>query len=79
MKVKPTKEQFKAYLVVQHAGLCNMFDTRYIIQNSRYELTKDIIFYIYDHYEELVNEYKISVDDITDEDLESYGLDRLFE
>lgn len=71
---KPTKEQFKDYLVVQYSGITNMFNTSVVCEYSRNGLTKEIILYIMEHYEELINEYKLSMDDITNDDLEQYGL-----
>ena len=51
-----------------------MFNTSVVCEYSRNGLTKEIILYIMEHYEELINEYKLSMDDITNDDLEQYGL-----
>lgn len=71
---KPTKDQFKDYLVVQHAGITNMYDFNTILEYSKHSLTKDKILYIIEHYDDLVTEFKISIDDITDEDLKNYEI-----
>ena len=71
---KPTKEQFKDYLVVQVSGITNMLASNIVCSYSLHHLTKAHCLYIYEHYQELVDEYKISVDDIRAADLQEYGL-----
>ncbi len=55
--MKPSKEQFLDYVRIQRSGVTNMFDVRYVCEESYTGLTKDIIFYIFEHYEELMEEY----------------------
>jgi hypothetical protein len=71
---KPTKEQFKDYLVVQSSGITNMLDSSTVCKYSLNHLNKDNCLYIYEHYQELVDEYKISLDDIRPIDLIDHGL-----
>lgn len=55
--MKPTKEQFKDYVRIQKSGVTNMWAIAYVCALSHSGLTKDICFYIMEHYEELMNEY----------------------
>ena len=67
--VKPNKEQFRDYLIVQKSGITNMYDVRFVCELSPHLLTKDMCLYIMEHYEELTEEYQISTNDITDEEI----------
>lgn len=56
--MKPSKEQFLDYVRIQRSGVINMFDVRYVCEESYTGLTKDIVLYIFNHYSELIEEYK---------------------
>ena len=71
---KPVKTQWYDYLVIQKSGFTNMCNISAVGEYSAYGLTKNIIFYIMDHYNELEKEYGITLDDITKDDLRQYGL-----
>ncbi len=71
---KPSKEQWKDYLVVQYSGITNMYNMNVVCSYSKNNLTNDIIFYIMEHYAELENEFRYTINDITEDDLEQYGL-----
>ena len=55
--MKPTKEQFKDYLRIRDSGVTNMFDITRICNLSVTGLTKDMCFYIMEHFSELIKEY----------------------
>lgn len=55
--MKPTKAQFRDYVRIQMSGVTNMWDITTVCSLSRTGLTKDICFYIMDHYTELREEY----------------------
>jgi len=55
--MKPTREQFIDYVRIQKSGVTNMFDITTVCMLSHTGLTKDICFYIMDHYMELRGEY----------------------
>jgi hypothetical protein len=57
MKEKPTKEQFGDYLAVQKSGVTNMFAADIVCAFSTHGLTVNHCLYIYDHYNELMEEY----------------------
>lgn len=57
MKVKPTKEQFDAYLTVQNSGITNMYAADVVCAFGGNGLTINNCLYIYDHYSELMEEY----------------------
>ena len=73
-QIKPTKEQFKDWLVIQKSGVTNMHDLPFVCAKSLHGLMEESCFYIMSHYEELMKEYKISYEDITDQDIEDYAL-----
>ena len=60
-EVKPTKEQFEAYVIIQRSGVTNMLDVKVVEEIADsflgVDLTKAHCLYIYKHYEELLNEY----------------------
>ncbi len=56
-KDKPTKEQFKDYVVIQKSGVTNMWAIKVVCDLSTTGLTTDICLYIMDHYDELREEY----------------------
>ena len=64
--VKPTEEEFQAYCVIQYSGITNMFDINTVMEAAEYELgislTKEKIFYIFEHYQELMDEYGFNED-----------------
>lgn len=72
--IKPNKDQFKDYLIVQESGITNMLASNIVCSYSLHHLTKEHCLYIYAHYQELIDEYKISLDDIRTADLQEYGL-----
>lgn len=59
--MKPTKEQFHAYLKVQYSGVTNMFDAQRVGQESALEygvtLTKPVIAKIMTNYTQLKEQY----------------------
>ena len=60
--VKPSKEQFEAYVTIQRSGVTNMFDVN-TVRNLAIDilgvyLDKPQCLYIYKHYDELMDEYK---------------------
>ena len=61
MSVKPTKEQFHAYLTVQYSGLTNMFDGTAVASLAwdycNEHLTREEIVYIMGNYAALKEEY----------------------
>lgn len=61
--MKPTKEQWNAYVDVQMSGLTNMLHVTQVIDLAeRYyqvELDDDVCLYIMKHYNELKEEYGI--------------------
>ena len=59
-KIKPTKEQFEDYIRIQHSGVTNMFDITTVCDLSHTGLTREICFYIMDHYEDLMEEYTVA-------------------
>lgn len=65
---KPTKEQFKAFLLIQKSGVTNMFDANTVckLANScvNINLTKEHCLYIYSNYDELVNEYHMNLEEV---------------
>jgi len=58
---KPTKEQFEAYVDVQHSGLTNMWAIDVVVamakQYYKIELTSDVCLYIMKNYADLKEEY----------------------
>ena len=79
--VKPTEEEFQAYCVIQHSGITNMFDINTVREAAEYELgiplTKENIFYIFEHYQELMDEYGFD-EDVWDNEIyavrDAYGM-----
>ncbi len=59
--MKPTKEQFEEYVAIRNSGITNMFNIRFICDISVTGLTKDICFYIMDHFAELAKEYQVAI------------------
>ena len=55
--LKPSKEQFQAYVDVQMSGVTNMWDIDYVISVASEPLTKEHCFYIMKHYNELKEEF----------------------
>lgn len=68
---KPNKEQWRDYLVIQKSGITNMLATNVVCEYSNNGLTRDMCLYIYKHYEELMKEYDLTMDDIPDEEVEN--------
>lgn len=60
-KTKPTKEQFEDYVSIRDSGATNMFAVTVVCELSVTGLTKDICFYIMDHFEELAEEYNVEI------------------
>ena len=59
--VKPTKEQFEDYVAIRDWGITNMYDVRAVCNYSDTGLTKQICFYIMEHFEELAEEYEVEI------------------
>ena len=59
---KPTKEQFQEYVVITGKGVSNLFDGKYICEQSTTGLTPDICMCITKHFTELAREFKQGVD-----------------
>lgn len=57
MKDKPTKEQFLDFVSIQKSGVTNMFAADVVCAMSTHGLTINNCLYIYDHYDELREEY----------------------
>jgi hypothetical protein len=59
--MKPTKEQFHAYLQVQYSGVTNMFDSEKVaelaVEYTGEILSKETIIYIIVNYQALKDEY----------------------
>lgn len=62
--MKPNKETFKRYVLVQKSGEFNMLDYR--VQGAA-NITSDEHLYILKHYSELSVEYGINMDNIESE------------
>ena len=58
---KPTKEQFEDYVAIRDSGATNMFAISIVCDLSCTGLTKDICFYIMDHFKELADEYEVEI------------------
>lgn len=62
--MKPTREEFQAYVLIQMSGVTNMFDTErvqaLVREGTDIELSQDTILYIMGHYNELSREYRFS-------------------
>lgn len=52
-----TKDDFKAYVIVQFSGCTNMFHATNIQKLSKWKLDEKTIYLIMDHYEELGNRW----------------------
>jgi len=55
--MKPTKEQFEAYVRVQRSGVTNMLAVDVVCALAGAGLTRENCIYIYGHYSELYAEY----------------------
>ena len=55
--MKPSKEQFEAYVRVQESGVTNMWYVSLVCDLAGHGLTEDHVYYIFDHYSELRKEY----------------------
>lgn len=58
-RIKPTKAQFVDYLAIQSSGITNMYAADVVCALSERGLTIDNCLYIYDHYDELMEEYDV--------------------
>lgn len=58
---KPKKSQFMDYVRIRNLGVTNMFDVKTVCEYSNTGLTKEICFYIMEHFNELAEEYKVKV------------------
>lgn len=56
-QIKPTKEQFLEYEEIRKSGITNMYATNIIRTISETGLDTERCLYIYDHYDELMEEY----------------------
>ena len=59
IEVKPTKEEFADYIRIQELGITNMLDTKMVCLMALTDLTKPKCLYIYQHYNELRQEYAL--------------------
>lgn len=59
--MKPTKEQFEEYVAIRDSGVTNMFDVNFITAISETGLNKNICLYIMNHFEELAEEYEVTI------------------
>ena len=59
--MKPSKEAFKRYVLVQKSGEFNMLDPN--VQGAA-KITKDEHLYIIKHYSALAKEYGINMDNV---------------
>lgn len=57
--MKPSQEQFEDYIRIRNSGVTNMFDISTVCAISGTGLTRDICFYIMDHFDELCTEYGV--------------------
>lgn len=57
--IKPTKEQFLDYIDIQKSGITNMYAADVVCAFSEVGLTIENCLYIYDHYDELMEEYNV--------------------
>ena len=57
---KPTKEQFQEYVDITGRGVSNLFDGKYICEQSVTGLTKDTCIFIHRHFAELLKEFEKS-------------------
>ena len=55
---KPTREQFKEYVAITNSGVSNLFDGKYICEQSKTGLTTDICLCIIKHFSELDREFQ---------------------
>ncbi len=62
-RVKPTKAQFRDYVRIQHSGNTNMNAINVVCEESCEGLTRELCKYIMSHYDELMQEYKIEIND----------------
>ena len=56
---KPTREQFKEYIEITDSGVSNLFNGKYICEQSKTGLTTDICSCIIKHFSELSKEFQI--------------------
>lgn len=68
---KPTIDQWRDYLAIQKSGVINMFNTNAIYCFSKHNLNRGVCRYIVNHYKELEKEFCLTIDDITDADIEN--------
>lgn len=59
MEVKPSKEQFEAYVDVQRSGVTNMYYVNTVCALAGHGLTKEHCLYISQNYEALEKEYDV--------------------
>ena len=59
--MKPTKEQFEDYVSIRDSGVTNMFAISVVCDLSHTGLTKEICFYIMEHFKELSDEYGVEI------------------
>lgn len=58
---KPNREQFQEYIKISGNGVSNLFDGKYICEQSNTGLTQDMCRCITKHFTELANEYEINI------------------
>lgn len=59
--MKPTKEQFEDYVSIRDSGVTNMYAINVVCGLSNSGLTRNICFYIMEHFEELAEEYEVEI------------------
>lgn len=57
---KPTQEQFFEYVAISDSGVSNLFDGKYICEQSKTGLTQDMCICIAKHFSELQKEFSKS-------------------